>query len=79
MTLQDIVLDARNCGFKGNISHMNRLADKVNKRPDKVYDLMAEYGIYHDSIIREKLFQYLADKYHKGNYDKLYKRWLQAA
>lgn len=76
MTLQDIKQDAVTIGFKGNVSHLNRLATKVNRNPSKVYEYMQEFGIPFDSIIREKLFGYIADKYHNGNYDKVYRQWL---
>lgn len=76
MTLQDIKADAMTIGYQGNVSHLNRLANKIKANPAKVYDYMAEYGIPADSIIREKLFSYIADKYHSGNYAKVYNAWL---
>lgn len=76
MTLQDIKADAMTIGYKGNLYHLSRLASKIADNPSKVYDYMAEYGIPGDSIIREKLFSYIADKYHNGNYAKVYDAWL---
>lgn len=78
MTLQDIKEDAMTLGFKGNLSHINRLADKVYANPARVYELMQEYGIGADSVIREKLFSYIADKYHDGDYNKVYDKWIKS-
>lgn len=76
MTLQDIKNDAKTLGFKGNISHINILTYKVFAKPDMVYEFMEEYGIPCDSVIREKIFSYIADKFYNGDYDKVYKQWL---
>lgn len=78
MTLHDIRRDAMTIGFSGNISHLNRLASKVKDEPWRVYEFMDEYGIVTDSVIREKLFTYIANKYYNGNYDKIYKQWLNS-
>lgn len=75
-TLNQIRVDAISLGYTGNISHLNRLADKVKESPADVYELMEEYGIPLDSVIREKLFRYIADKYYDGDYRKVYDRWL---
>lgn len=63
--------------FPGNISHMNRLCALVNGRPWDVYDLIDEYGGEADSVTREAIFGYIADKYHDGDYGKTYKRWMK--
>jgi hypothetical protein len=72
-TLQE-VKDAG--GFTCNISHLNRLCSKVKESPAKVYELIREYGGEADSFTRETIFSYIADKYHNGNYDKVYDQWL---
>lgn len=76
MTLRDITEDARTLGFKGNISHINQLVKKVYKHPDQVYDYMKIYGIMPDSVIREKIFTYISDKYYNGEYQIVYSKWL---
>jgi hypothetical protein len=76
MTLNDIRIDAINLGYTGDINGIQELAEKVNNTPDQVYELMEKYGISLDSVIREKLFSYIADTYHNGNYNKIYYQWL---
>lgn len=42
------------------------------KKGKDIYDLI---GVG-DSIVRERLFSELADQYAKGNYDTIYRLWL---
>ena len=63
-------------GFSGNVSHINRLVKAVKQQPNKVYDLMNDYGINTDSIVREKIFAYITDKWYDGDYNKVYNQWL---
>lgn len=73
MTLQEI---KRQGEFTCNIAHLNRLCAKVKDKPWKVYDLIDDYGGMADTVTREAMFNYIADKYHDGDYDKVYKPWL---
>lgn len=72
-TLQDI---KRIGEFKVNTAHLNVMCDKIDRTPHKVYEIIVEYGSFVDSYTRETIFQYLADKYHDGDYDNLYNRWI---
>ena len=63
--------------FPCNISHLNRMCDKIKEQPAKVYDIIQEYGSFIDSYTRESIFQYIADKYHNGDYNKVYNQWLK--
>lgn len=76
MTLNEIKVQAMYCGFKGNVSHINQLVRKVHKDPKDVYRLMNVYGINTDSIVREYIFRYIADKHYNGDYTKVYNKWL---
>jgi hypothetical protein len=49
---------------------------KIKETPAKVYDLIKEYGGLEDTVTREAIFSYIADKYHNGNYDIVYNKWL---
>lgn len=62
--------------FPGNISYMNRLCAAINDYPAKVYELISLYRGQADTVTREAIFGYIADKYHNGNYDITYDRWL---
>ena len=62
--------------FKCNIHHLNKLCEKVNRSPQKVYDLISEYGGEADTITREAIFYYIANKYHNGDYNVTYDKWL---
>lgn len=73
MTLQDIKQQGN---FTCNISHLNRLCKKVNDTPYKCYELIHEYGGDADSVTREAIFSYIADKYHGGDYGVVYDKWL---
>lgn len=74
-TLQDI---KRIGGFTANISHLNRMCKRIKDSPAQVYEIMQEYGTEYgvDSFTRETIFSYIADKYHGGDYGKVYDRWL---
>ena len=74
MTLQEIKKIGQ---FSANISHLNRMCARIKDNPAKVYEIMAEYGADMDSYTRESIFTYIADKYHNGNYDKVYNAWLK--
>lgn len=76
MTLNDIKQDAKTLGFNGNTSHINIMCYKVFARPDKVYEILEQYGIGADSVLREKIFSYIADKFYNGDYDRVYNEWL---
>ncbi len=65
-------------GFTCNISHLNRLCEQVNQRPNQVYELIAQYGGEADSVTRETIFEYIANKYNNGDYGIAYDRWLEA-
>jgi hypothetical protein len=64
--------------FTANVSHLNRMCQRINDEPQRVYEIMQEYGTPFtiDSYTRESIFSYIADKYHNGNYNRVYKRWL---
>lgn len=73
MTLQQIkTMGEFNC----NVSHLNRMCAKIKESPAKVYEIIKEYGGLDDTVTREAIFSYIADKYHAGNYDKVYNAWL---
>lgn len=72
MTLQTIKQYGE---FTCNLSHLNRLCAKVNAEPEKVYPLIREYGGMDDTVTREAIFSYVAEKYHK-EYNEIYHRWL---
>lgn len=76
MTLQNIKEDAKIIGFKGNLSHINVLVHLVFAKPQRVYEFMNMYGMGADSVLREEIFTYIADKYYDGDYDKIYNEWL---
>lgn len=76
MTLNEIKVQAMYCGFNGNVSHINRMVKRVRQRPQDVYEIMHEFGIFTDSIVREYIFRYIADKHYNGDYSKVYDRWL---
>jgi Mg2+/Co2+ transporter CorC len=65
--------------FTCNTSQLNRMCDKIKKNPENVYELIDEYGGIADSVTREKIFQYLTDKYNDGDYEKIFSLWLQRA
>ncbi len=65
--------------FKCNVSHLNKMCEKINQTPYRVYELIEEYGSFVDSYTRETIFQYIADKYHDGDYSKVYNAWLRVA
>jgi hypothetical protein len=73
MTLHEI---KRQGNFTCNVSHLNRLCEKVNTMPHKVYSLIGDFGGMPDTVTREAIFQYVADKYNNGNYETIYQRWL---
>jgi hypothetical protein len=73
MTLSEI---KRMGEFSCNTSHLNRMCAKIKETPAKVYDLIKEYGGLEDTVTREAIFSYIADKYHNGNYDIVYNKWL---
>jgi hypothetical protein len=75
-TLQDI---KRVGEFPCNIAALNRMTAQVNRTPWRVYEIMTEYGTFQDSWTRETIFQYIADKYHDGDYEKVYQRWLKGS
>ncbi len=75
-TLQDIKEDAETIGFEGTTEDVEMLCLKVFAIPERVYSFMDEYGISIDSVIREKIFSYLADRFYGGDYDKIYNQWL---
>lgn len=77
VTIRDIYKEAKIVGYKGNMSHISRLAKKTSDNPALVYVYMEDYGIAVDSVVREKLFAYIADKYHHGNYERVYRSWLR--
>lgn len=62
--------------FPCNVANLNRMCLSVKRVPGMVYDLIAEYGGLQDTVTREAIFSYVADKYHNGNYDKVYTAWL---
>ena len=66
-------------GFTANISHLNRMCDRIKRNPNKVYEIMLEYGTPHgvDSSTRETIFSYIADKFYSGDYDRVYNQWLR--
>jgi len=78
ITLQDI---KKVGGFTANISHLNRMCRRIKDEPSKVYEIMQEYGTAYgvDSYTRETIFSYIANKYHNGNYDRVYNSWLRNA
>ena len=63
--------------FKCNISHLNRMCDKVKETPAKVYDIIEEYNGNADSVTRETIFQYLTAKYYDGDYQVIYQQWMR--
>jgi len=67
--------------FKCNIARLNIMCKHIARRPSKVYEIAKEYGtpFVVDSYMRETIFQYIADKYHNGDYSKVYNAWLKAA
>lgn len=75
MTLQDI---KRIGEFDCNVYRINMMCAEINRTPQKVYEIMAKYGtsIGVDSYTRESIFNYIADKYHNGNYNIVYNKWL---
>ncbi len=73
MTLQII---KRIGEFDCNIYQLNKMCDKVNQTPWNVYQIIEEYGSFADSYTRECIFNYIADKYHNGDYEKVYRKWL---
>ena len=67
--------------FTANISHLNKMCDKIKETPKKVYEIAAEYGTpfaMGDSYMRETIFSYIADKFYDGDYSKIYNRWIGA-
>jgi hypothetical protein len=73
ITLHDI---KRVGEFRCNVSHLNKMAAKIKAAPQNVYEIVREYGGLVDSVTRETIFSYIADKYHGGDYDKIYYAWL---
>lgn len=65
--------------FDCNIAHLNIMCKKINNYPHKVYDLIEQYGGEADSVTREAIFTYIADKYHNGDYSVVYDKWLEGA
>lgn len=61
--------------FICNISHLNTLCRKIKEQPRNVYDLIEQYGGEADTVTREAIFSYIANKYYDGDYDRIYKRW----
>lgn len=58
------------------VTDIDYLAFCINAEPSRVYTLIRSFHGEADSVTREALFQYCADKYHKGDYDVIYDRWL---
>ena len=65
--------------FVCNIAHLNAMCKKINRQPHKVYDLIQEYGGIDDTVTRETIFSYLANKYYNGEYSIVYDKWLERA
>ena len=66
----------KNGDFKCNLSQLKWMVVRVHESPQRVYNIIQEYGGIPDTVTRETVFSYIASKYYKGNYDKIYKRWL---
>jgi hypothetical protein len=76
MTIQAIKDDAKTLGFNGSTSDIEALCYMVFAQPQKVYEFMNFYGIGTDSVIREKIFTWVANKFYDGDYEKIYNLWL---
>lgn len=76
MTLEDIKEDAKLLGSSISLDDANALVHMTFAVPENVYIFMNMYNIPTDSVMREKIFNYAADKYYDGDYDKIYKQWL---
>lgn len=75
MTTLHTIKDMGN--FKCKTVALNHLCSEVNKEPSRVYELISEYGGEADSVTREEIFSYIADKYHCGDYSVVYNAWLE--
>jgi hypothetical protein len=73
MTTLQNVMTAGN--FKST-ARLGQMCDRIYKNPEHVYPLIGNYGGEADSVTREAIFSFIADKYYKGNYNKIYDRWL---
>ena len=63
--------------FDLSMERIELLCALVADSPQNVYSLIALVGGEADTVTREAIFQYIADKYHNGNYDTVYTAWLQ--
>lgn len=74
-TLQNI----KNVGwFKTNVAHLNIMVRLIKESPADVYTIIQKYGGEPDTLTRETIFLYIADKYYDGDYNKIYNRWLNS-
>lgn len=74
MTLQGI---KKAGNFTANIAHLNGMTKIISQQPARVYEIISKYGGEADTVTREAIFSYIADKYDNGNYDRVYKQWLE--
>jgi len=74
MTLQQI---KENGEFICNVSHLNRMCKKIAENPAQVYTIIMGYNGQADSVTRESIFSYIADKYFNGDYDQVYNKWIK--
>jgi Mg2+/Co2+ transporter CorB len=78
--MKTTLLQVKRAGkFKCNASHLNKMCAKIKQRPQKFYEIIEEYGGIADTVTREKIFEFITDKYNDGNYAKIYDLWLQRA
>lgn len=64
-------------GHNGSDREIILLARIVKRDPSKVYEILEDFDIETDSIVRESLFELIADVYYDGDYRTVYNQWLE--